>query len=166
MLRGFAVVGGCRRVRAPANAHAVQLFIRSFFGVYYHALADLEIVQRRALVIEVVSGRFVQQHDDFRVLQGFDGDRRIALRAEGPHHVLDAVVSEGESGGCGERECKGECLHECSLLLQSVDQGGDDFKQITDYTVIRHFEDRRLRVFVDRDDRLRALHADQVLDGA
>src|SRR5215510_13755264 len=51
-------------------------------------------------------------------------------------------------------------------LFQSVNQSRNDFEQIADDAVVGHFEDGRVRVLVDRGDRLGALHPDQVLDGA
>ena len=43
---------------------------------------------------------------------------------------------------------------------------GIDFEQIADDAVVGDFEDRRVGILVDRDDRPRALHADDVLDRA
>ena len=43
-------------------------------------------------------------------------------------------------------------------------QGGDDLEEIADYSIVGDVEDRCFGVLVDRDDRLRILHADHVLD--
>ena len=52
------------------------------------------------------------------------------------------------------------------LGLHSLGQLGQDLVQVTDDPEVGEFEDRRVRVLVDRDDVLRALHADLVLDRA
>src|SRR5690349_13330010 len=41
-----------------------------------------------------------------------------------------------------------------------------DLEQVTDHAEVGELEDRRLGILVDRDDRLRGLHAGPVLDGA
>src|SRR5688572_10610670 len=51
-------------------------------------------------------------------------------------------------------------------LLDLRRQRRHHFEQVADNAVIGHFEDRGLRVLVDRDDRLRALHPHQVLNRA
>src|SRR4051794_32797397 len=53
-----------------------------------------------------------------------------------------------------------------TLLVQFRDDGRDDLEQIANDAIIRDLEDRRLAVLVDRDDRPRALHADEMLDCA
>jgi hypothetical protein len=50
-------------------------------------------------------------------------------------------------------------------LLQLVDRR-HDLEQIADDAVVGHFEDRRVAILVDRDDRARSLHADQMLNRA
>src|SRR5882762_4279351 len=55
------------------------------------------------------------------------------------------------------------------LRMQPLDLGGelrDHIEKITDDAVIRHFEDRRVFVLVDRDDHLGRAHAGEVLDRA
>ena len=42
----------------------------------------------------------------------------------------------------------------------------NDLEQVADDAVVGDLENRRVGILVDRDDRVRALHADQVLDGA
>src|SRR4051794_10226185 len=51
-------------------------------------------------------------------------------------------------------------------FLHGVDQLGDHLKQISDDAIVRDLEDRRVRVFINRDHRARALHSDEVLDRA
>ena len=53
-----------------------------------------------------------------------------------------------------------------TLLLQLRDERRRDLEQVALDAVVGHFEDRRLGVLVDGDDRARALHADQVLNRA
>src|SRR5207248_4782288 len=53
--------------------------------------------------------------------------------------------------------------------LAGVDELGqlrDDLVHVADDAEVAELEDRRVRVLVDRDDRVRALHADLVLDRA
>src|SRR5918992_835280 len=52
------------------------------------------------------------------------------------------------------------------LGLHRVGELGEDLVEITHDAEIGELEDRRVRVLVDRDDVLRVLHADLVLDGA
>ena len=55
------------------------------------------------------------------------------------------------------------------LRLERIDFRVDlwhRFEQILDQAQISHMEDRRLRIFVDRHDRLRVFHAGQMLNGA
>src|SRR5581483_1986940 len=51
-------------------------------------------------------------------------------------------------------------------IFGSSRQRRDDFKQVADDAVISDFKDRRLLVLVDRDNRARALHPDELLDRA
>src|SRR4051812_11331450 len=51
-------------------------------------------------------------------------------------------------------------------LLHELGQLGDDLVHVTDDAEIAELEDRRVRIFVDRDDHVRALHAHLVLDRA
>ena len=54
-----------------------------------------------------------------------------------------------------------------SLYLPDLfGEDGHRFKQLTDNSVIRDVEDRRLGIFVDRYDRSGILHAHEVLDRA
>src|SRR5689334_20642862 len=52
------------------------------------------------------------------------------------------------------------------LRLDRLGQLGDDLVQVAHHAEVRELEDRRVRVRVDRDDVLRVLHADLVLDRA
>src|ERR1700742_1310721 len=52
------------------------------------------------------------------------------------------------------------------LGFDRLGQLGDDLVQIADHTEIRELEDRGVRILVDRQDVLRVLHTDLVLDGA
>src|SRR5580658_3073854 len=45
-------------------------------------------------------------------------------------------------------------------------QRRDDFEEVADDSVVGHFEDGRVFIFIDGDDALRAFHADQVLYGS
>src|SRR5262249_37046984 len=51
-------------------------------------------------------------------------------------------------------------------LLELFDQLRDDLEDVADDAEVGHLEDRRVGISVDGDDRLRALHAGQVLDRA
>src|SRR5262245_12712265 len=51
-------------------------------------------------------------------------------------------------------------------FLQFFGKRGHDFEDVSDYTVVGNFENRRILILVNRDDGARALHADNVLDGA
>src|SRR4051794_19659000 len=51
-------------------------------------------------------------------------------------------------------------------LLDQLGQLRDDLVHVADDAEVAEFEDRRVRVLVDRDDHVRALHADLVLDRA
>jgi hypothetical protein len=51
-------------------------------------------------------------------------------------------------------------------LAERIHQLRHHFEQIPDQPVIRHLEDRRIRILVDGDDDLRFLHPGQMLDGA
>ena len=67
---------------------------------------------------------------------------------------LDGTLAQGRvvSGALGFSHFRGQRRH--------------DFEQIADDSVIGHFEDRSVGIFVDRDDGLRALHPHQVLNRA
>src|SRR5690606_1250967 len=51
-------------------------------------------------------------------------------------------------------------------LLDRRGERGDGVEEVGDEEVVGDLSDRRFLVLVDRDDRLRALHASEVLDGA
>jgi hypothetical protein len=51
-------------------------------------------------------------------------------------------------------------------LAERIHQLRHHFKQIPDQPVIRHLEDRGIRILVDGDDDFRFLHPGQMLDGA
>src|SRR5918999_5514685 len=72
--------------------------------------------------------------------------------------------SLAESTGGGNST--GAVLNARSALLglHGVGQLGQDLVQVADHAQIGELEDRRVRVLVDRDDVLGALHADLVLD--
>src|SRR3954447_18459647 len=53
-----------------------------------------------------------------------------------------------------------------TLLVEFGDHGGHDLEEVARDPVVRDFEDRRLGILVDRDDRARAFHADEMLDRA
>src|SRR5581483_3854577 len=48
-------------------------------------------------------------------------------------------------------------------ILERLDQLRDDLKQVAHNPVIRHFEDRSVRVLIDRHDGARSFHPHQVL---
>ncbi len=52
------------------------------------------------------------------------------------------------------------------FLFQFFSKRGNDFEQIADDAVVGNFENRRVLVLVDRDDRARAFHSHDVLDGS
>src|SRR5262249_12879636 len=64
--------------------------------------------------------------------------------------------------GCRTQAEPGSAL----ALGDFLGQLGSDVEQVADHTEVRDLEDRRLRVLVDRDDRLRGLHTGPVLDRA
>jgi hypothetical protein len=74
--------------------------------------------------------------------------------------VLAAIL------GSGLRECAGgrHVLAPCGL--DGLGECGDDFEEVAYDAVVGYFEDWGFGVFVDGDDALRALHADEVLDGS
>src|SRR6185437_10375495 len=78
--------------------------------------------------------------------------------------------SLGGTAGIWGSSCRGEGeLSRSSAALLGFDrlgQLGDDFVQIAHHAEIRELEDRRVRVLVDRQDVLRVLHPDLVLDRA
>src|SRR5215467_8664615 len=51
-------------------------------------------------------------------------------------------------------------------LLQLFGESGHDFEDVADDAIVCDLEDRGVLVLVDRNDGARALHADDVLDGA
>src|SRR3954447_12621037 len=53
-----------------------------------------------------------------------------------------------------------------TLFVQFGDHGGHDLEEVARDPVVRDFEDRRLGILVDRDDRARAFHPDEMLDRA
>ncbi len=53
-----------------------------------------------------------------------------------------------------------------TFLPERVDHRGDHLEQVADNAVVRNFEDRRISIRVDRDDRVRPLHAHDVLNRA
>src|SRR6187549_1686268 len=57
-------------------------------------------------------------------------------------------------------------LRETRSSLYGGDDRGHDLEQVADNAVVGDLEDRGVGVFVDRDDRVRTLHADEMLDGA
>jgi len=60
--------------------------------------------------------------------------------------------------------CWRRCSAACAFLPQQLLDLGHDFKQIAHQAVVRHFEDRRLGILVDRDDGAGILDAGQMLD--
>src|SRR5947207_12914040 len=52
------------------------------------------------------------------------------------------------------------------FFFQSFGEGGHDFEDVADDTVIGDFKNRSVRVFVDGHDGARALHADDMLNRA
>ena len=57
-------------------------------------------------------------------------------------------------------------LRSLSLRLQRLDHRRHDLEQVADDAVVGDLEDWRVGILVDGDDRVRALHADQMLDRA
>jgi hypothetical protein len=53
-----------------------------------------------------------------------------------------------------------------SELLYGVGERGHHIEEIGDQEIVGDLRDRRFLVFIDRDDRLAAFHAGQVLDRA
>src|SRR4051812_44484154 len=76
---------------------------------------------------------------------------------------VGATITSAESNGGGNSLG----ATDISLALPRLDrlgQLGDDLVQIADHAEVRELEDRRVRVLVDREDVLRVLHPDLVLD--
>src|SRR5437763_1788530 len=70
-------------------------------------------------------------------------------------------------GGGGRGSAAGSSTDGSSApLADELGQLRHDLVQVADDAEVAELEDRRVRVFVDRDDRAGALHADLVLDGA
>src|SRR5947209_767563 len=74
---------------------------------------------------------------------------------------IDATLST--PSGNGELGASGSTA---PLRLDRVDQLGDDLVQVAHDPQVGELEDRRVGVLVDRDDVLRGLHPDLVLDRA
>ena len=76
--------------------------------------------------------------------------------------------STGRRGslGAGAEPCAGGHDQPPLLGLDRVGQLGHDLVEVADDPEVRELEDRRIRVLVDRDDVLRGLHPDLVLDRA
>src|SRR3978361_484259 len=76
------------------------------------------------------------------------------------------ITSAGSNGGGNSLGAiRGTCSA-APLRLDRLGQLGDDLVQIADHAEIRELEDRRVRILVDRQDVLRVLHPDLVLDRA
>src|SRR5262249_57699325 len=80
---------------------------------------------------------------------------RAQLRPAGPAPTIRTSASS-----CSRATATSFCL------MQLFGQGGHDFEDVADHTVVGDFEDGRVLVLVDGDDGARALHAHDVLDGA
>src|SRR2546430_14823879 len=65
-----------------------------------------------------------------------------------------------------EKSCSALAVATLLGFFQSFGQGGHDFEDVADDAVIGDFEDGRVGIFVDGDDGARALHADNMLNGA
>src|SRR4051794_24329939 len=72
--------------------------------------------------------------------------------------------SSRESTGGGN--CDGATTLAALLRLDRLGELGDDLVEVADDPQVGELEDRGVGVFVDRDDVLRGLHADLVLDRA
>src|SRR3954451_834092 len=89
-------------------------------------------------------------------------DRRPFPAADRGRATTRGVVGARRVWGAGCPLGSGSALAGGDLL----GGGGDDGVQVTDHAEVGQLEGRRLRVLVDRDDRLRGLHPGPVLDGA
>src|ERR671915_1079453 len=83
--------------------------------------------------------------------------RSSSASTGGPTNSLAESTGGGNSIGA--------VLTSALLGLHRVGQLGQDLVQVAHHPEVRELEDRRVRVLVDRDDVLRVLHADLVLDG-
>jgi hypothetical protein len=101
-------------------------------------------------------GRFGAVRGSFRFDDGLlcRGDRALsaAVSAAVSRNAAPAVALVGGGLALG--------------FLHGFGEGGDDFKEVADDAVVGDIEDGRVGILIDGDDRLRALHADQVLNGA
>src|SRR5215475_5570290 len=80
---------------------------------------------------------------------------------------VGAVMTLAESKGGGNSLGATDMACSAALLrLDRLGQLGDDLVQIADHAEVGELEDRSVRVLVDRQDVLRVLHSDLVLDRA
>ena len=102
-----------------------------------------------------------------------EADRAGEAGGSGAHHEhahLDAFVEQGRSArrrtGRGRARCRSRRdATSARVLAEQLDQLGHDGVHVTHDREVAELEDRRVRVLVHGDDRLRALHADLVLHG-
>src|SRR6476661_18560 len=77
------------------------------------------------------------------------------------------ITSAGSNGGGNSLGEVGIACSSAALLgLDRLGQLGDDLVQVAHHAEIRELENRRVLILVDREDVLRALHPDLVLDRA
>src|SRR5918997_7046661 len=80
----------------------------------------------------------------------------------GPTNSSAGFTGGGNSAGATPIRPRSAAL----LRLHGLGQLGEDLVQVPHDAEVRELEDRSVRVLVDREDVLRALHPDLVLDGA
>src|SRR6185503_3547865 len=94
---------------------------------------------------------------------------RVGARGAGAR-VLKVLSTSSTSSTCTpSTRCTSSTsstANTSDLLLQLRDHRGDHFEQIANDAVVRDLENGRFGILVDRDDRARTLHPDEMLDGA
>src|SRR5215212_2097171 len=93
----------------------------------------------------------------------------IRISTSRTSRVTTGRISRKEQGDRTQKRGERKGTHETlrvstSVLLQLRRDGWCKFEQVADDPVVCHFEDRGIRIFVDRHDRPAALHADQMLN--
>jgi hypothetical protein len=143
------------------NSRAVALGINDLSGIGGELLAFFEVFvfNHAEYIRQFGESFFTRLHQSIasRNRRDFGYPRSIFLAIENYFVIFHA-------------HNRSEYIPRCRLWLSSLcplqlfGQRGHDLENITDDAVIRDFEDRRVLIFIDGDDRARAFHSDYVLD--